>query len=82
MVLGARFRFAFAFRAIATASFKPWQQRQPVLCLLTIARLSLLNLVKLPRSRLLGLNNFWLTRHPPAIRRWGHPEFSQIALRI
>jgi hypothetical protein len=30
--------------------------------------------VNLPRSRLLDLK--------PAIRRWGHPEFSQIALRI
>ena len=31
---------------------------------------------------LLDLNHFWLTRRPPAIRRWGHPEFSQIALQI
>jgi hypothetical protein len=38
--------------------------------------------VKLPKSRFLDLNNFWLTRHPPAIRRWGHPEFSPIASRI
>jgi hypothetical protein len=27
MVLGARFRFDLRVRAIATASFKPWQQR-------------------------------------------------------
>jgi len=38
--------------------------------------------VKLSKSRFLDLNNFWLTRHLPAIRRWGHPEFSQIASRI
>ena len=36
MVLGARFRFDLGVRAIATASFEPWQQRQPLLCLLTI----------------------------------------------
>jgi hypothetical protein len=35
--------------------------------------------VKRPKSRFLDLNNFWLTRHPPAIRRLGRPEFSQIA---
>jgi hypothetical protein len=34
--LGARFLFDFAFRAIATASFEPWQQRQSPVCLLTI----------------------------------------------
>jgi hypothetical protein len=27
IVLGARFRFDFGLRAIAMASFKPWQQR-------------------------------------------------------
>jgi hypothetical protein len=37
MVLGARFRFDLGVRAMATASsFKPWQQRQLLLCLLTI----------------------------------------------
>jgi len=33
--LGARFLFDFAFRAIATASFEPLQQRQSPVCLLT-----------------------------------------------
>ena len=35
-VLGARFLFDFAFRAIATAFFEPLQQRQSPVCLLTI----------------------------------------------